>query len=215
VDGEELDFENDVDRITSPGETHIIKIISLEGFEPGIHSVQYRVYTESNGQQFNSPTFFRNFFVAGGDEPLIGLAAELPIGNIETGTTLSKLYGLTQYIPYNLRFAIYDPEPKSSNDIDVFINNKKYITTNAINGVEEQLTIELNDSGDATIQLKLYDSTYDLVAEVAPSSINISEIPTDVLNLRASGRNNLANQDVWTYTNKKGETITSTFKGFY
>jgi hypothetical protein len=175
-----------------------MKIISLKDFTPGLHSVQYRVYTESNGQQFNSTTLFRNFFVSGGNDPLFGVAVELPIGDeyVESGTMLSTLYGIIQYIPYNIRFAIHDPEARSDNNIDVFVKNKLYTSISAINGAEEQLSIILNDSGDANLQFRLHDTVYGVNTTVEASSINVEEIPTDVLNLRAFGRNNNANQDV-------------------
>lgn len=213
LDGEPIEFEASVDQINSPITITNTKTISLEGLDPGLHSVQVRVYTLVEGRQFYSQTLFRNFFVKGGSETLIGLAAELPIGvNPIQSKTLTHLYGLTQYVPYNLRYAIYNPANAASNDVSVYLDSELYAATNATNGSESIIALSVNKSGDKTLKISVNGNMYSVITDVAKSSIDIYEISSNLsLDLRAFGRNNLlSDKDQWVYKN-----ITSTFDGFY
>jgi hypothetical protein len=178
-----------------------------------VHSIQVRVYTIVEGKQFYSQTLFRNFFVKGGVGTLVGVAAEIPIGvNPVKGTVLPQLYGLTQYVPYNLRYAIYNPDNLVSNTVNVYVGSELYTTTNATNGLESVISLVINESGNKTIKISVNGNIYTIIGDVNKSSINIYEISSNLsLDLRAFGKNNLlSDKDSWTY-----KDIVSTFDGFY
>lgn len=213
LDGELVEFDAAVDQINSPITITNTKTISLENVAPGVHSVQVRVYTIVEGKQFYSQTLFRNFFVKGGSETLIGVAAELPVGiNPINNSVLTQLYGLIQYVPYNLRYAIYNPANASSNDVSVYLDKTLYTTTNAINGSESIISLIVNTSGNHIIKVSANGSVYSIESDINTSSIDIYEISANLsLDLRAFGKNNmLADKDQWSY-----KDITSSFEGFY
>lgn len=215
LDGQLLPFDQTVDQINSPLPITNTKTISLENIEPGLHSVQFRVYTYVEGQQFYSQTLFRNFFVKGNQETLIGIATELPIGiNPVNGNVLNELYGFTQYVPYNIRYGIYNPKNTVSNAVNVYLNSELYTTLNISNGAESTISIIPNKIGDTTIDIRVNDSVYEVNANISKSSINIYEIGSNLaLDLKAFGRINEPNIDnnaSWTYNN-----YSSTFDGFY
>ena len=211
VDGISQPFDQSIDQINSPITITNTKTISLENINSGVHSIQVRVYTIVEGKQFYSQTLFRNFFVKGGSETLIGIATELPIG-VDPVTELTQLYGLTQYVPYNLKYAIYNPANTVSNEVSVYLDKELYTIDSASNGKESNLALVVNESGNHSIKISVNGSVYNLSTDVIKSSIDIYEITSNLtLDLRAFGRNNqLVDRDSWTYKN-----ITSSFNGFY
>lgn len=144
------------------------------------------------GKQFYSQTLFRNFFVRGGSETLIGIATELPVG-VEpvTSIILPQLYGLTQYVPYNLRYAIYNPSDAISNEVSIYLEKELYTIDSASNGNESNLALVVNESGNRTIKISVNGSIYNISTKVEESSIDIYEITSNLsLDLRAFGKNN-------------------------
>ena len=216
LDGVLLPFDQSIDQINSPITITNTKTISLENIDPGVHSLQCRVYTIVEGKQFYSQTLFRNFFVKGGNETLIGIATELPIGiDPVNEVLLSNIYGITQYVPYNLRYAIYNPANLSSNNVYVYLNSELYTTTNIANGSESSLSLILNEYGNKNIKISVNGSIYPTIANVTKSSIDIYEITSNLsLDLRAFNRKNDSADEsknaVWEYKN-----IKSKFSGFY
>ena len=103
--------------------------------------------------QFYSQTLFRNFFISGVDETIIGIATELPVG-VEPvkSNVLDRLYGMIQYVPYNLRYAIYNS--KDLQPIQYrFLNNELQLTTNIVNGVENNSSIMSGEFGNLPIKI--------------------------------------------------------------
>jgi len=213
LDGKQLPTESDIDEIFSNSEVTNNKFISLDKIDPGVHSIQFRVYTIVDGQKFYSNTLFRNFLVKGLDSTLIGVATELPIG-VEPvkNNTLTQLYGLTQYVPYELRYAIYNPADSATNLVNVYVNNNLQLTTNIINNKENIASIVVNDFGEVYIKLEVNKSSYEISTNVAVSTINVAEISSNlVLDLRAFGKDNDSeDKDSWTYGDYSAE-----FDGFY
>lgn len=135
---------------------------------------------------------FRNFFVKGGSETLIGVATELPVG-VEPATSiiLPQLYGLTQYVPYNLRYAIYNPSDAISNEVSVYLEKELYTVDSASNDNESNLALVVNESGNHAIKISVNGSIYNISTNVEESSIDIYEITSNLsLDLRAFGKNN-------------------------
>ena len=156
-----------------------------------MHSLQYKLRSQVGENWFSSQTLFRNFFVSGVDKTIIGVAAELPVG-IEPvkSNVLDKLYGLIQYVPYSLRYAIYNPNGSAVNAVQIFLNNELQLTTNITNGVENNSSIMSGEFGNLPIKITVNDSEYLMGSEVSISSIGVSEIADAKLNLRAFGKDN-------------------------
>jgi hypothetical protein len=169
----------------------VIKSINLEGLSPGLHSIQYRLRSQVGGAWFNSQTFFRNFFIEGVNDTVIGVATELPIG-VEpvTSIQLDKLYGMIQYAPYSLRYAIYNPTNAARNTVQIYLDKELQITTNITNGVENTASFVCNKFGNVPIKIDINGNVYEMVSDVAVSSIGVKEIDNAKLNLRAFGREN-------------------------
>lgn len=213
IDGELLEYDSEIDLITSPGSTVVRKSISLHELTPGLHSVQYRVRSEIGGNYFYTPTLFRNFFIRGLETELIGIATEIPIGiNPFNGIKIDTLYNVTQYIQYQVRYAIYNPSDSRVNTLYVYINDELYTIDNPVNGKESIVGIIYNNLNTINIKFELNNEEYSVSAPITEASMDIYEITRNlVFDLRAFGRNNqLANREEWTYGD-----YTSTFDGFY
>ena len=159
---------------------------------------------------FYSKILFRNIFIKGGSQTLIGLSAEFPINtNIVNGNKLRYIYGMTQYVPYDICYAIYDPEALKSRDVKVYLDDDLYITSQIANNIESHLSITPNKIGEIEIDINVNGSVYTILSTVNKSSIGIYEITNPILNLRSRGRVNVPDiekNSVWEYNN-----YTSTF----
>lgn len=211
LDGVQLPFEitDEIPYITA---YTVNKNISIAGLAPGVHSLQYKLRSQIGDSWFSSQTLFRNFFVSGVNKTIIGIATELPVG-VEPvkSNILDKLYGIIQYVPYNIRYAIYNPTNAVNNTVGIYIDNELQITTNIVNDVENRASIISDTFGNLPIKITVNDAAYELNSEVAVSTIGVSEIPDAKLNLRAFGRDNKAlDYDSWVYGD-----YSTTFDGFY
>ena len=134
---------------------------------------------------------FRNFFVSGVEQTIVGIATELPIG-VEPikNTVLDKLYGLVQYVPYNLRYAIYNPQESATNTLQIYVNNEVQVTTNVVNGSENTSSFMCDVFGNVPIKIVVNGVSYEMGSDTAISTMGISEIADAKLSLRAFGRDN-------------------------
>ena len=211
LDGQQLPYEitDEIPYITA---YTVNKNISLNDLNPGVHSIQYRLRSQVGENQFYSQTLFRNFFVSGVNETIIGIAAELPVG-VEPvkSNVLDRLYGMIQYVPYNLRYAIYNPSESATNTVQIFLNNELQLTTNIVNGVENNSSIMSGEFGNLPIKITVNGVNYEMTSDTAISTIGVSEIADAKLNLRAFGRDNGAiDRESWTYGD-----YSTTFNGLY
>jgi hypothetical protein len=190
LDGEQLPYEitDEIPYITA---YTVNKNISLNGLTPGVHSIQYRLRSQVGENQFYSQTLFRNFFVSGTEGTIIGIATELPVG-VEPvkSNILDRLYGMIQYVPYNLRYAIYNSTGSATNTVQIFLNNELQLTTNIVNGVENNSSIMSGEFGNLPIKITVNGVDYEITSDTAISTIGVSEIADAKLNLRAFGRDN-------------------------
>lgn len=211
LDGEQLPYEitDEIPYITA---YTVNKNITLSGLAPGVHSIQYRLRSQVGENQFVSQTLFRNFFVSGVTDTIIGIASELPVG-IEPvkSTVLDTLYGLIQYVPYNIRYAIYNPNESAVNTVQIFLNNELQVTTNIVNGVENNSSIMSGEFGNLPFKISVNGVDYEMTSDISISTIGVSEIADAVINLRAFGRDNAAlDRETWTYGD-----YSTTFDGLY
>ena len=211
MDGVQLPFEltDEINYITA---YTVNKNILLEGLTPGVHSIQYKLRSQVGENWFSSQTLFRNFFVEGVNETIVGIATELPIG-IEPvkSTIIDKLYGIIQYVPYNIRYAIYNPTNAATNIVQVYVDGDVQISTNITNGVENTASIMSDSFGNVPIKIVVNGVEYSMGSDTAISTIGVSEIADAKLNLRAFGKDNGAiDRESWTYGD-----YSTTFNGLY
>ena len=212
LDGEQLPYEL-VDEIPYITAYTVNKNIQLNDLTPGVHSLQYRLRSQVGENWFYSQTLFRNFFVSGVEQTIVGIATELPI-NVDPvkSNILDKLYGLIQYVPYSIRYAIYNPQESVNNTLQIYVNNEVQITTNVINGAENTSSFMCDSFGNVPIKITVNGVSYEMGSDTAISTIGVKEIADAKLSLRAFGRDNgdAVNRETWTY----GDYSTS-FEGFY
>lgn len=211
LDGEQLPYEitDEIPYITA---YTVNKFISLEDLAPGLHSIQYRLRSQVGDTWFTSQTLFRNFFVSGLEDTIIGIAIELPVG-VEPvrSTVLDRLYGMVQYVPYSIRYAIYNPNEAATNIVQIYLNNELKLTTNITNGIENNSSIMNSEFGNLPFKISINGVDYEMISETAVSTIGVKEITNAVINLRAFGKDNSAlDKDSWTYGN-----YSTAFGGFY
>jgi hypothetical protein len=129
---------------------------------PGVHSIQYRLRSQVGENQFYSQTLFRNFFITGVEKTIIGIATELPVG-VEPvkSNILDRLYGMIQYVPYNLRYAIYNPSESATNTVQIFLNNELQLTTNIVNGVGNNSSIMSGEFGNLPVKITVNEVDYE------------------------------------------------------
>ena len=212
LDGVQQDFISSEDQITEVT-TSRVKYIPLSNLAAGVHNIQFRVYTVINGEKFYSQTFYRDFMVRDyeTDSVLIAAAATLPVGINPITDGGLKLYGLTQYTPYVLRIAIFNPTYAAVTPIEVYVKNSLATTLNMTNGAEAEYSLIITTYGETPILLKSENSEYSIGADVTKSSTTLEEITSGLtLDLRAIGKsNNSADYNKWAFGN-----IQTTFTGF-
>ena len=211
LDGVKLPYEI-IDEIPYITAYTVNKNISLEGITPGVHSLQYRLRSQVGENWFESQTFFRNFFVEGLDKTIVGIAAELPIGvDPVNSNILDKLYGMIQYVPYTIRYAIYNPSESATNTLQILLNDEVHVITNIVNNREGSSSVMCSSFGNVPVKIIVNGVSYDLISNTAVSTLGVKEIGDAKLNLRAFGKDNDSlDRDSWTYGN-----YSTTFEGLY
>ena len=209
LDGEKLDFEKDTDEVVDLEATRT-KYILLSNLAQGVHSLQVRASTTINGEAFYSDVLYREIMVYTGvsNDILVAMEAIIPtrVGIING----RKLYGVTQYVPYTLRFATYNPTASNTN-VEVKLGNTTQGVVKSANAVVNEVTIATTKAGLTNVTFVIGDSTVDIPTDVTPTQMKISEITEGLqLNFRALGKsNNATDKDSWSYGDYKG-----TFTGF-
>lgn len=212
VDGVQIPYNRDEDEIVEISAGRV-KYISLANLSQGKHSLQFRVYTMIDGEKFYSNILYRDLLidVKTNTNPIIGVATEIPVGrDIVIGDQLT-LYGITQYVPYTLRFAVYNPTGAAVTPTEIYLDNVLQANIDSKNGEEETYALRSSSYGDRLLKLVAGNTEYNITLKVDQTDITIDEI-TDglVLSLQALGRSNSdANRDKWTYGSYE-----TTFTGF-
>lgn len=211
LDGVLLDFVKNEDEVVEV-ETQRVKNIQLSNLQQGRHSLQFRAYTTINGEKFYTPTLYRDVIVYTGvsSETIVGLAMEIPVKYGLAGAT-PTLYGITQYIPYTLRFATYSPSNKLDVQVAVSLGDEQLGTISSNNGIVNEFSLVAKNAGSKTISLVAESVTYQIPAIVDATSMSIEEITSGLtLDFSAIGKSNgSADKDSWSFGKYKG-----TFSGF-
>ena len=212
LDGEQLEYNKIEDEVVDI-ETTRTKYIQLSNLTQGKHSLQFRAYTIVNGDKFYTNTLYRDILIYNGHETdtIIGVAVEIPYkyGILGKNDNIS-IYGITQYIPYTLRFATYTPKNLLSTEVGVYLDGELQGSVSSKNNVENTFTIMPKKVGTGNIELKC-DSSYLLPVEVNKTDMDIQEILSDlVLDFNAIGKsNNSPDKETW-----EGNGYIATLEGF-
>lgn len=103
---------------------------------------------------------------------------------------LDKLYGMIQYVPYNFRYAIYNPSNSATNTVQIYLNNEVQVTTNIANGIENTASLMSGEFGNIPVKITVNGVSYEVISDTSVSTIGVKEISDAKLNLRSFGRDN-------------------------
>lgn len=211
LDGEQLEFIKNEDEVVEVSSTRT-KYISIAGLAEGRHDLQFRAYTMINGEKFYSQTLYRDFMVYKVEsiKEIIAVAITLPIGQeIITEDNLT-ITGITQYIPYEIRFATFNPSASTSN-VQILVDDVVVANVSSNNGEENTYSILQTTSGSKTLKIRTDSSEYVIPIEVDKSDTALTEITEGLqLDLQAIGKsNNSADKEIWEYG-----SYSTTFNGF-
>lgn len=211
LDGKLLDYVKVEDEIVDVSTTRT-KYIPLSNLSQGAHSLQYRAYTILNGEKFYSDIIYHDLIVITGanKNPVIGVSAIIPVGNdIVTGNL--QLFGITQYIPYELNFAVYNPQTVASTNATVAIDGKTASVVQTHNGERAIYSLRPDEYGLKTLTITAGETVYTVILNITKSSISLAPITDGLqLDLMALGKsNNDVNREEWLYG-----LYSATFKGF-
>lgn len=202
IDGIKQPFVKDEDEVVDTS-IERIKNITLSSLGHGKHSLQIRAYTTVNGEAFYTHTLYRDFFVYTGSNTnlMLGIATTIPVeyGVLGANDTIA-LYGVEQYVPYTLKFASYSPINIASSSVTIKIDNDTKGVVSSSNGVENMFTFMPTASGNKTLTLSASGVTYNIPIDIAPTSMSLQEITTDlVMDFTAMGKSNqAADRNTWT-----------------
>lgn len=210
LDGEFIEFVKNEDEVVDI-EAQRVKYIQLANLQQGKHSLQIRAYTTINGERFYTQTLYRDIMIYTGanSNSIMAISMEIPAkyGLVENTPII---YGITQYIPYPLKFATYSPGNKTIN-VTVSVDTENVGSVNSQNGIVNEFSIVSNTSGNKTIYLAGDEFSYEIPAVVAKTTMSIEEITSNLkIDFSAIGKNNnSSDKDLWQQGDYYG-----TFEGF-
>jgi hypothetical protein len=207
LNGTMLPFDKNVDEVVDSSSSRV-KYITLSGLARGVNKVEYRAYTLIEGEKFYSKTLHRDIIVENYDlqdgSAIIAMAYEKK--NLE-----STGIDIEQYIAYDLRFAIHNPQNTAATPVEVYVGGNLMATVNTENGIENSYSILLNETGTKELKVVAGGTEYTIQAEVSETSMSVREITEGLeLGFSAVGRNNsMSNKNKW-----EGNDYTGTLSGF-
>lgn len=213
LDGALLDYVKVEDEIVDVSTTRT-KYISLANLSQGIHNLQYRAYTIVDGEKFYSNILYRDLIIVTGanKNPIIAVLATIPAGNDIVSTGELQLYGIQQYVPYSLKFAVYNPVGVASTDATIGIDGKAATVIATHNGEMATYSLRLTEYGAKTLTIGAGETVYSIGINISKSSTSLEPI-TDALqlDLMALGKSNSdVNCEEWVYG-----LYAATFTGFH
>lgn len=213
IDGEAVAYNKDEDEILE-STTSRIKYIDVSNLSNGTHFLQFRLYTTIEGEKFYTDIFYRDFFIKAiedSEDILLGMATVIPDSTGILTSLNSKIYGLNQYEPYTLQFAVYNPKNPSTTPVEIYIANTLEATLNIANNTAESYTYTSYLPGSLNLILKTSNSERAFTGTIGGSSMGISEITSGLtMDFRATGKNNSSkDKDTFTYGSYVGS-----FTGF-
>ncbi len=190
LDGELLPASKEDDEVVELSSRRT-RYIPLTDLQQGTHSLQVRARTNVEGEDFFSDTLYREFMVytGAGSDTLFGIETTIPAK--EGIARERRLYGLTQYVPYRLRFASYTPTPAQSVTMTVALDGTVCSTLVSANGIANEAVVLPKADGAHTLRLSDGTVTHEVLCDVQSTSMNIGEISNGLrLSFDATGRTN-------------------------
>lgn len=190
LDGELLPASKEDDEVVELSSRRT-RYIPLTDLQQGTHSLQVRARTNVEGEDFFSDTLYREFMVytGAGSDTLFAIETTIPAK--EGIARERRLYGLTQYVPYRLRFASYTPTPAQSVTMTVALDGTVCSTLVSANGIANEAVILPKADGAHTLRLSDGTVTHEVLCDVQSTSMNIGEISNGLrLSFDATGRTN-------------------------
>ena len=206
LDGVMLDFVKAEDEVVEI-EGYRPKSIELANLQQGRHSLQVRAFVTVNGDKFYTPTLYRDIIVYTGvnTDTILAMQMEIP-SKYGVVTEAPILYGITQYIPYTLKFASYSPTNRDIVPVAIALDGEVLGSVNSKNGIINEFSIISKNVGSKTLTLTAEDAAYEIPMVIDATSMAIEEITTGLkLDFTAVGMND----DSWSYGDYKGK-----FEGF-
>lgn len=205
-----LEFVKNEDEVVEV-EAERVKYIQLANLQQGRHSLQIRAYTTINGEKFYTQTLYRDIMVYTGVDSnvIMAMSMEIPAEyGLASGSP--TIYGMTQYIPYPLRFATYSPGNRTV-QVSVKMGDDILGNVSSQNGIVNEFSIVSKTPGNKMISLVGEEVSYDIPAVVVKTTMDIEEITSGLkIDFSAIGRNNNSeDKDLW----EQGDYV-GTFEGF-
>ena len=212
LDGMLLDYVKVEDEIVDVATTRT-KYISLANLSQRIHSLQYRAYTMVDGEKFYSDILYRDLIVYTGVNrvPIIAAGVTIPVGNDVITSGNLQLFGITQYIPYDLTFAVYNPSGVASTEATISIDGKQEAVIGTHNGEVATYSLRPTEYGVKTLAITAGNTVYTIRLNISKSSTSLEPVTNALqLDLQALGKsNNDVNREEWIYG-----LYAATFTGF-
>lgn len=192
------------------------KNFDLTSKSQGRHVLQYRAYVMIGGEKFYSNILYRDVIIYNnyGTNPIFAIKTEIPR---EYGYTPGDLVikNMTQYVPFQLTYALYSPSKQSNIPVDIYLNDTLVDSTFIDNGIESVATFTPKESGNGRIRIQSGSSYYNINTEIAMNSLGIYEINDNLeFNFIADRTNQSVYKDQWTYELPNHEIATGNFNGF-
>ena len=171
----------------------------------GAHSIEAWFSVSPNGETIECPHLYYEFIYVeeNNNTPII-------VSNFAVPDKVK------QYDVLNIPYRVYRRNSLTT-DVSIIENNST-TTTLTVDRTEQVYTFNIKRSGSNTLKIAVDGAeakTITFTAEALDMSVSALEGDTLVLHLDAQGRSNSeANPDVWTFTDSKNNTITSTFTNF-
>lgn len=207
LDGTKLEFEKNVDEVVDATSTRT-KYITLSNLARGTHYVEFRAYTIVDGEKFYSRVLHRDIIIENS-----GITDKTPIIALsyEKADLKDTTVSLSQYLAYDLVFAIHNPYNPISTEVGIFLGETKVTTLSIQNGLVNTHSVVPTETGKATIKVVALEKEYPLDVFVTENSMGIGEITADLeLGFSAVGRSNIEHgKETW-----EGNGHTATLTGF-
>lgn len=211
VDGEKVPAVKVEDELTQSSATRT-KTLSLANLSAGAHSVQYRAFTEIDGQRFYSPTLYREVMVVSSQltDTLVAVALRQPSGTpIVSPTDTLEMSGLVQYQEAKITYAAYSPTGRPV-EVSVKLGGEVVSRSNVANGSQREVVFTPTVSGAQSLVITAGGTARTISAPVEATPTALHEITNALLlGVDAKGRTNSdADRGSWDY----GE-LTAVFSG--
>lgn len=176
------------------------KYIAFSGLGRGVHHLQFRCSIQEGGETFYSHWLYREFIVQTGSTttPMVAVKGTVLDGSADPIASGHRMTfaDLTQYVPYTLEFACYNPSGVTTTDVSIYLDGALKATAAVANEQMAQYVLIPTTDGDHQLNLKAGNVNSYVSLDVAATNMDIHEITTNLaLDFSALGRSNASASD--------------------